>query len=116
MFRSLEVWHESVDLIKKIYTLAEELPKSEEYNLKTQLKRAATSVALNIAEGKSRATGKDFAHFLNMASASLSETSAILCLCNELNILTHNEKLDDQINLLNKRINALRLSILKDKK
>lgn len=116
MFRSLEVWHEAVALIKEVYALADALPKSEEYNLKSQLKRAVTSVALNIAEGKNRATGKDFAHFLNIASASLSETSAILNLCNELNFLELDEKINEKINLLNKRINALRSSVMGNKK
>ena len=60
MFKKLEIWQKAVDLIKKIYKYAEILPKSEEYNLKSQIKRAVVSVALNIAEGKSRRTSKDF--------------------------------------------------------
>jgi four helix bundle protein len=50
-FEKLEVWAEAVAYIDLVYTLVEQLPKSEEYNLKSQFVRAATSVALNIAEG-----------------------------------------------------------------
>ncbi|MDO9289069.1 MAG: four helix bundle protein, partial [Thermodesulfovibrionales bacterium] len=60
LYRDLVVWQKSVELIKKVYSLAENLPKSEEYNLKQQLKRAVVSVSLNIAEGKNRRTAKDF--------------------------------------------------------
>lgn len=116
MFRGLEVWHETVALIKEVYVLTDDLPKSEEYNLKLQLKKAVTSVALNIAEGKNRATGKDFAHFLNIASACLSETYAILILCEELDLLVLEKELNDKINLLNKRINALRLNVIRKQK
>ena len=50
-FEQLEVWKLSLEYIDSIYALAEKLPKSEEYNLKPQIIRAATSISLNIAEG-----------------------------------------------------------------
>ncbi|MCL2334805.1 MAG: four helix bundle protein, partial [Endomicrobia bacterium] len=73
MYKELEIWNESVLLIKKIYSAANNFPRSEELNLKSQIKRAIVSVALNIAEGKSRKSSKDFAHFLNLSDASLKE-------------------------------------------
>ena len=63
MYRKLKIWNEAIDLIKLIYTYAEQLPKSEEYNLKSQIKRAVISVNLNIAEGKCRKSAKEFSHF-----------------------------------------------------
>ncbi len=113
MYKDLEIWKESIVLIKKIYLIANELPKSEEYNLKQQLKRAIISVALNIAEGKNRKSAKDFANFLNIASGSLSETSAILTICVELNFLKNISTINTEIEILNKRINALRMCLLK---
>jgi four helix bundle protein len=98
---------------KKIYLIANELPKSEEYNLKQQLKRAIISVALNIAEGKNRKSAKDFANFLSIASGSLSETSAILRICVELDFLKESNNINADIEVLNKRINALRMCLLK---
>lgn len=115
MYRKLEIWQEAVSLIKIIYQIIEKLPKSEEFNLKSQLKRAIISVALNIAEGKNRKTAKDFAHFLNLSSASLAEVDAILCICVELGFLEDNLELSDKINVLNRRINSFANKLLKSK-
>ena len=114
MYKKLEIWTESVDLIKIVYEISEQLPKSEEYNLKTQLKRAITSVALNIAEGKGRQTAKDFAHFLNISAASLDEVDAILSLCEELNFLQNLSEVHEKNRKLCYRINALRAKLLKE--
>ena len=75
-FEQLEVWKRSliyIDLIDEIVVL---LPKSEDYNLKSQIVRAATSVALNIAEGSTGQTDVEQARFLGFAIRSLVETVA----------------------------------------
>jgi len=77
-FENLEIYKLAIKLIKLIYKLAKKLPKHEEYVLKPQLLRAATSIALNIAEGKGRNNDKEFARFLRISIASAFETSAIL--------------------------------------
>ena len=61
-----------------IYGIADQLPQSEEYNLKSQMKRAATSVALNIAEGSTGQTDVEQARFIGLAIRSLVETVACL--------------------------------------
>ncbi|MDD3594273.1 MAG: four helix bundle protein [Candidatus Gastranaerophilales bacterium] len=113
MYKNLAIWNEAIALIKIIYSIADNLPKSEEYNLKAQLKRAIVSVALNIAEGKNRKTAKDFANFLNMASGSLSEASAILVISEELSFTEVDKDIYDKIDVLNRRINALRLTLIR---
>jgi four helix bundle protein len=110
-YKKLEVWRLSVALIKEVYALSRLLPKSEEYILKQQLKRAVISVALNIAEGKSRRTAKDFSNFLNISSGSLSEVNAILNLCEELGYLINTADLYGKIEVLGMKINALRRSL-----
>ena len=75
-FEQLEVWKLSLGYINLIYVLAEKLPKNEEYNLKSQIIRAATSVSLNIAEGSTGQTNAEQARFLGMAIRSLIETVA----------------------------------------
>ena len=50
-FEKLDVWQRSLSYLDIIYDIAHKLPRDEEYNLKSQLIRAATSVALNVAEG-----------------------------------------------------------------
>jgi len=107
LYKNLLVWQKSVALIKEVYAQADKLPKSEEYNLKQQLKRAIVSVALNIAEGKNRRTAKDFVNFLNIASGSLAETEAILMICSELQLLHVPEDLYLRIEELAKILNSL---------
>src|SRR4051812_21071280 len=75
-FEKLEVWQAAVDYIVLIDEVARQLPRSEEYNLKSQIMRAATSVALNIAEGSTSQTDAEQARFLGLAIRSLIETVA----------------------------------------
>ena len=83
-FEQLEVWK-----------LAENLPRSEEYNLKSQITRAATSIALNIAEGSQGQSDAEQARFLGMSIRSLIETVA----CQK--IISRRGYLQDEI-ILNK--------------
>jgi len=73
-FEKLEVWQLSLGYIDHIYEIGNELPRSEEHNLKSQMTGAATSVALNIAEGSTSRTDTEQARFLGMAIRSLLET------------------------------------------
>ncbi|MCW1300566.1 MAG: four helix bundle protein [Candidatus Parvarchaeota archaeon] len=114
VYKDLLIWKKSLEIIKSVYVLAEQLPKTEDYNLKQQLKRAVVSVALNIAEGKNRRTVKDFINFLNISSSSLAETEAILSICEELEIIEVPESLYEAIEELSKMINSL-ISSLKGK-
>jgi four helix bundle protein len=57
-FEKLEIWQLSLDLIERIYDVADKLPEYERFGLISQLKRASVSVSLNIAEG--RASDSDF--------------------------------------------------------
>ena len=75
-FEQLDVWKLSLDYIDLIYKLAENFPRSEDYNLKSQITRAATSIALNIAEGSQGQSDAEQARFLGMAIRSLIETVA----------------------------------------
>jgi four helix bundle protein len=75
-FEQLDVWQLSLEYIDSIYVLAAQLPKSEEYNLKSQIVRAATSISLNIAEGSTGQSDTEQARFLGFAIRSLIETVA----------------------------------------
>ncbi len=75
-FEKLEVWQLALAYIDLIYEIADQLPRKEEYNLKSQIIRAATSVALNIAEGSTGQTDPEQARFLGNAIRSLIETVA----------------------------------------
>jgi len=76
--RDLVVWQKAMDLVDRIYDLAEELPATERFGLRSQITRAAVSVPTNIAEGRARATSRDFANFLTIAWSSLMEVDTLL--------------------------------------
>jgi len=76
-FEKLEVYKLALDYIDLIYDAADKLPPSERYNLISQIKRAATSIALNIAEGSTgQSDPEQGRRFLAMAIRSLLETVA----------------------------------------
>ena len=88
-FEKLEAWQLALDYIDLMYEIAAQLPRNEEFNLKSQLVRAATSVALNIAEGSTGQTDTEQARFLGLAIRSLLETVACQHIINRRKLL-HN--------------------------
>ena len=74
-FQRLEIYQLALDYVDLTYSLAARLPKNEDFNLKSQILRAATSVALNIAEGSTSQSDAEQSRFLGMALRSLIETS-----------------------------------------
>lgn len=116
MYRELKVWQKSMDLVVKVYKLCDKLPKTEEYNLKSQIKRAIVSVPLNIAEGKCRYSSNDFTHFLNIANASLTEVEVGLEIAARLGFIEDYNSVKNDITELNKMLNALRTKIANNKK
>lgn len=75
-FEKLEVWQLALEYVDLMYEMANVLPRSEDYNLKSQLIRAATSIALNIAEGSTGQTDVEQARFVGLALRSALETVA----------------------------------------
>ncbi len=71
--KRLDVWQLSMDLVTEVYRLTEKFPAAEQYGLTAQLRRAAVSIASNIAEGAARSTKREFANFLHIAQGSMSE-------------------------------------------
>ncbi|MBU6141686.1 four helix bundle protein [Patescibacteria group bacterium] len=77
-FRKLTVWKLGMDLVNKIYDLTRQFPSDEKFALTSQVRRAAISIPLNIAEGSNRRTKKDFASFVRIALGSLMEVLTCL--------------------------------------
>jgi len=86
-FERLEVWNKSRLLTKKIYHVTNDYPDYEKFGLVSQLRRAVISICSNIAEGSSRRSKKDQAHFYNMAFSSLMETLNQIIISNDLDYL-----------------------------
>ena len=72
-FQKLEIYQLGKDLVKHSYTITKKFPGEEKFALVQQMNRAAVSVPSNIAEGTSRKSIKDKAHFVNVAYGSLME-------------------------------------------
>jgi len=77
-FETLDIWKEAVKFISEIYKLTKTFPNWETYSLTSQLTRAAISISLNIAEGSSRTSKKDFRRFIQISLGSLNEV--VTCL------------------------------------
>ncbi len=86
-FRDLDVWKKSMELSVDIYNITQSFPSTELYGLTSQLRRAAVSVASNIAEGSGRSSTKEFLQFLNIANGSLAEIETQLELAYRLNYI-----------------------------
>lgn len=83
-FRKLEVWNDSMILVKSVYGIISEIPNDERFGLKSQISRCSVSIPSNIAEGSGRSTDKDFAHFLSMSLGSCYELETQLILIQEI--------------------------------
>ena len=83
-YHQLEIWNRAMDYAVGVYEFVATLPTDEKYNLASQLRRAATSAPLNIAEGCGSASNAEFGRFLGFAYRSLKEVVTALELCQRL--------------------------------
>ena len=90
-FEKLEIYRLALDLVVEVYEICKTFPRSEEFGLTSQVKRAVTSVALNIAEGSAAGGDKEFNRFMNMSVCSLVETKAGLGITVKLGFITEQD-------------------------
>ncbi len=111
-YENLTVVQEIRSLIRLVYELTKILPYDERRNLKSQLQRSATSVLLNIAEGSSRQSRKEFARFINISIGSLVEVDAILNIMEDVKYLSPDARsqIDPLIQSIYFKLVALRKS------
>jgi len=86
-FENLRVWQKSLDFTVCIYDLSKTLPHDERFNLISQINRAADSIALNIAEGSTGQTDKQFSVFLGYALRSAIEVVGCLHILKRKNMI-----------------------------
>ena len=77
-FERLEVWQIAMRLVREVYLVTAAFPRTETFGLTSQLRRAAVSIPVNIAEGEGRYHKKEFVQFLYNARGSLYETMTLL--------------------------------------
>ena|SRR5262245_5220173 len=92
--RDLIVWQKAVELVIAAYSLTRSFPKDETYGLTSQLRRAATSIPANIAEGQGRRHSGEFQHFLGNARGSLWELDTHIEISFRLSYISENQYQD----------------------
>ena len=107
-FSKLFIWQRSHRLVMSIYDVTNKFPKTEIFGLTSQIRRASSSIPINISEGCGRETNKDFARFLQIAIGSACEVEYELLLAKELKYLKEQE-----YNELSKEVVTIRKMIIK---
>ncbi|MGE5594518.1 MAG: four helix bundle protein [Hyphomicrobiales bacterium] len=113
-FQELVVWQKSHQLTLSIYEMTKSFPRAEMYGLTSQLRRAAASIPMNIAEGSARGTGKEFAQSLSIALGSAAEVEYQLLLARDLEYLdaASHPQLESQLAEVKKMLVTLRRRVV----
>jgi len=109
-FRDLLIWQKGMQLVKEVYKLTRTFPKSEDFNLSSQMKRASVSIPSNIAEGFGRSTKKDFQRFLYIALGSIFELQTQILISYEQDYI--NQQQFDSINELTREAERMLCSFM----
>ena len=113
-YRKLGVYQKSRTYVKFIYSLLKTYPKEEQYALCDQLRRAVVSVSSNLAEGSSRYSKKEFAHFVEISYGSLMDVMGQLELSMDLGYITKEDlsSAETMSEEIARMLNSLRHSLL----
>ncbi|MEJ2201752.1 MAG: four helix bundle protein [Desulfuromonadaceae bacterium] len=111
--KDLEVWQRSVDLAVALYRVTAEFPDTEKFGLVSQMRRAAVSIASNIAEGAARQSRKEFIQFLSMAAGSASELHTQMTICLRIDMGNRPDlvALEKELELIAKMVQGLIKSV-----
>ena len=114
-FEKLEVWKESIQLAVSTYKMTDLFPNEEKFGLISKMRRSSVSVSSNIAEGTSRSTNKDKAHFMTIAYSSTLELLNQTIISKELNFISDENYLNirKDIESITNKVNSLRNHFLK---
>ena len=104
-YERVPAWHKGMDLVDAVYEAVQTFPKSELFVLSEQLRSAATSIPLNIAEGNGRRTTADYRHFVFQARGSAYELESALMIARRRKFMSDAES----DSLLQKTLEVCRL-------
>jgi len=109
-FRDLLVWQKAMLVVKQVYILTRQFPAEERYGLISQMRRAAVSVASNIAEGQARHSTGEFIQFISHAEGSTAEleTQLQIAIDLEYSSAAESKSLFDLLEEIRKMLNSLR--------
>jgi four helix bundle protein len=106
-FRELVAWEKAMMLTRLIYVATREMPRTEQFGLTLQIRRAAVSIPSNIAEGFGRQSRPDLLRFLRVARGSLNEVATQMELACDLEMLCRNDRVDAAIAETDRVLQAL---------
>jgi four helix bundle protein len=108
-YRKLQVWEKSHALVLQIYRLTSAFPDDEKYGLTGQIRRSASSIPANLAEGSARGSDADFARFVSIAMGSAAELDYHLLLAHDLGLLesANYEEYGQELSNIRKMLNSL---------
>ena len=109
-YKDLKVWERSHQFTLKIYEVTKFFPKDETYALTSQLRRSASSIPANIAEGCGKNTNQDFAKYLNISLGSSNESEYFIILSKDLNYLSQQDF--DMLFVLINEIKAMLMALI----
>ena len=111
--QKLDLWRKPIDLAVSIYRQTDAFPKEERFGLTQQLRRAAVSIASNVAEGAARASSKEFRKFLYYSQGSASEICTQLMIATRLNYLSRedHDQLEKELDNVGRMITGLSKSL-----
>lgn len=92
-YRDLDIWKKGIGIVKDIYAITEEFPKTEIYGLVTQMRRSSVSIPSNIAEGFRRYHNKEYRQFLYVALGSCAELETQLTISQDLKYINKEKEL-----------------------
>jgi four helix bundle protein len=93
-YRDTLVWNRAMEIVGEAYRLGRRLPREEMYGLRSQLTRAAVSIACNIAEGWTRESRREKAQFLAIAHGSAAEAETLVTVCERTTMLHESQTHD----------------------
>jgi four helix bundle protein len=109
-YKDLKVWEKAHLFILTVYEVSQTFPKEEIYSLTNQIRRAASSIPANIAEGCGKNSQGEFAHYLNIALGSANESEYFLILSKDLKYLKQQDF--DSLSIIINEIKAMLIALV----
>ncbi len=109
--RNLVAWQKAMDLVEMVYRLTAGFSREELFGLVSQMRRAAISVPVNLAEGAARNSTRELLQFLGVASGSLSELDTHIAIAARVGFLADPLPLEKKLEEVFKLLTALQASV-----
>ena len=112
-YKDLFVWQNGMEVVKEVYYISAQFPREEIFTLTSQIRRAANSIPLNIAEGYGRNSSKSYKNFLRISRASVHEVETAMMIAVMLKYISEEDckilqnQLQEESKMLNSLINKI---------